>query len=85
MRPLINFVQYLSVILLFPAPWPEALNQLVNVLQGMNLDVVSFVSPECAGIPTNFYMKFLSMVGFVALVLASGHRPTFWLYATSRP
>ena len=69
LRPFINFVQYISVMLMYNAPWPALLIQLFKVLQSLNMDVISFVSPSCAGATVNYYTKFSAMTGAMCVVI----------------
>ena len=48
-RPFINLVQTLTVMLMFRADYPPALMELFAVLKGMSLGV-EVASPQCAGL-----------------------------------
>lgn len=66
LRALLSGVQQFSVILLFPVDWPPFIQDLKNVLQGVNLDV-SLLSPACLGWNPNYYARFGLCVGSSAL------------------
>ena len=54
LRPLINLVQQLTVMLAFNAPFPKALTDLYKVLAGLSVGV-EVVSPQCAGVGSTCY------------------------------
>ena len=59
-RPVINAWQTMSVVLLTSNDWPEAVKWVQKfVLQTVNLDVISLLSPSCLGVPLNFYRRFI--------------------------
>ena len=54
---------------MFDAPFPPALLKLWSVLAGMSLGM-DMVSPQCAGVKSTFYSKYLMLVASLALVFA---------------
>jgi len=66
-RPFLNLVQLMSVMLLFDAPYPESFRVLANILAGLNFGI-EFVSPQCLGIGSNYYALFSATVGSLALI-----------------
>ena len=48
LRPLLNGVQTTAVMLLFDAPWPEALQQLYQIFVSFNIDILRFAPMSCA-------------------------------------
>ena len=71
-RPFMNAVQKLLVVLLFPVRWPKSVEQLnAYVVSAINFDLISVASPSCLGLPSNFYWRFVSML-FLALLITGG-------------
>ena len=70
LRPFIDLVQKVSVMLLFDAPFPQALVEAGRVLAGMSfgLDVVS---PQCTGIGSDFHAMFKYTVAALIVLCAS--------------
>ena len=58
LKPVINAVQQMTVMMLFPVKWPPMMMKLSSVFEGFSLDV-SLVSPTCLGIPFDFYDRFM--------------------------
>merc|ERR1712034_98165 len=69
LRPFINLVQTLTVMLMFDAPFPESLLKVGRALSGLSLGV-EVASPQCAGLPSGYYANFASTV--LLLLLVSG-------------
>ena len=68
LRPFINLVQTLTVMLLFDAPFPPALMEVGRALSGLSLGV-EVASPQCALDGANgFYANFLMSVASLVLV-----------------
>jgi hypothetical protein len=57
LKLVVNCVQQLTVLTLFPVKWPDAVKDMSKVFEGLSVDV-SVVSPTCLGIPMDFYSKF---------------------------
>jgi hypothetical protein len=66
LKPVVNAVQQMTVMMLFPVKWPPLMMKLSSVFEGFSFDV-SLVSPTCLGIPFNFYNRFMwsSSLAFV--------------------
>ena len=64
LRPFIDLVQKVTVMLLFDAPFPAALVAMGQVLDGLSFGI-EVVSPQCAGLGSDFY----TMYGYTVLVL----------------
>ena len=76
LKPAINAVQGMSVLLMFPVKWPTMMIELGKVFEGFSVDV-SVLSPSCLGIPFGFYERFVwsSTLAFTFVIgpfLASG-------------
>jgi len=70
MRPFINLVQTLSVMLMFDAPFPESLVKMGKALSGLSLGV-EVASPQCAGLmPSGYYANFAASLLTLLLVCA---------------
>ena len=52
---------------MFDAPFPQVLLDLYRVLTGLSFGV-NLVSPQCAGVKTTFYTKYVMMISSVALI-----------------
>ena len=85
LRPFIDLVQKVTVMLMFDAPFPKALTDLYRVLAGMSLGI-EVASPQCAGVGSNYYATFGWTVLCLLLIVAAllirpvenariGHRP----------
>ena len=70
LRPFINFVQYMGVILAFKAPWPKFLLKFYSMVQGLNLDVVDVASPACTGFLSSFNARFIMMIVMLLAIVA---------------
>jgi hypothetical protein len=72
LKPVINAVQQMMVMMLFPVKWPPLMLELASVFEGVTgfLDV-SIVSPTCLGIPFTFFNRFLwsSLISFACALL----------------
>ena len=72
-RPFINLMQYITVLLQYDAPWPVVLVKMGQILQSLSFNFMSvgYSSPACIdGVTLNFYTKFLSLVvGTVVLII----------------
>ena len=64
LKLVVNCVQQLTVLTLFPVKWPDAVKDMTAVFEGLSIDV-SVVSPTCLGIPMDFYSKFAMSAGLV--------------------
>jgi hypothetical protein len=87
LKPAINAVQGMTVLLMFPVEWPSMMIELGKVFEGFSVDV-SVLSPSCLGIPFGFYERFVwsstlafafvigpfLVGGVVALIRAGFHR-----------
>ena len=62
-----NCVQQLTVLILFPAKWPDTVKDLGTVLKRFSPGL-EIVSPACLGVPMDFYSRF----GFSAALVFSG-------------
>ena len=62
--PLSTSVQQLTVLIMFPAKWPDEVKALGAIFEGFSIDV-SIVSPTCLGIPMDFYSRFSFSAAFV--------------------
>ena len=70
LRPIIDLVHRLTVMLMFTAEWPSSLREAGNAISGMmGGNVVEFVSPACIGIGGTFYSRFGLTVGVLAAVI----------------
>jgi hypothetical protein len=70
LRPFINLVQTLTVMLMFDAPFPEDLVKAGRVLAGLSLGL-EVASPQCAGLGSGYYSLFsMTVVVLVAVSLA---------------
>ena len=72
LRPVINLMQSVSVMLLFNAPFPDFLVKLAQWMSAIDLNV-QFANPACIGLDS-FFKTFVAQIGF--LVVAGG---TVWL------
>ena len=77
LRPFINLVQTLTVMLMFDAPFPEALVKMGKALSGLSLGV-EVASPQCAGLPSGYYANFTSTVLTLLLVCAGMMAVPLW-------
>ena len=70
LKPVVNAVQQMTVMMLFPVKWPPMMMKLSGFFEGFSFDV-SLLSPTCFGIPFDFYDRFLwsSLISF-ALAIA---------------
>ena len=64
LKLVVNCVQQLTVLTLFPVKWPDAVKDMTALFEGLSIDV-SVVSPTCLGIPMDFYSKFAISAGLV--------------------
>ena len=64
LRPFIDLVQKVTVMLLFDAPFPAALVAMGRILDGLSFGI-EVVSPQCAGLDSDFY----TMYGYTVAVL----------------
>ena len=64
LKLVVNCVQQLTVLTLFPVKWPDAVKDMSSVFEGLSIDV-SVVSPTCLGIPMDFYSKFKISIALV--------------------
>ena len=70
LRPFINLVQTLTVMLMFDAPFPESLVKMGKALSGLSLGV-EVASPQCAGLlSSGHYANFATTVLTLLLVCA---------------
>ena len=77
LRPIIDLVHRLTVMLMFTAEWPSSLREVGNAISGMmGGNVVEFVSPACIGIGGTFYSRFGLTVGIMSGTIAG-----IWLKA----
>ena len=67
LKLMINCVQQMTVMILFPVDWPDAVKDMGTLFASFSIDV-SFVSPTCLGVPFDFFSRFVLSSG---LVLAS--------------
>ena len=70
LRPFVNLVQYLTIMLMFDADFGEALRGLSKVLAGMSLGI-DVVSPRCAGLGTTFFGRFAMLVAMLLFTVAA--------------
>jgi hypothetical protein len=64
LKLIVNCVQQLTVLTLFPVKWPDAVKDMGAVFEGISIDV-SMVSPTCLGVPMDFYSRFSFTAAFV--------------------
>ena len=60
-RPFINLVQQMTVMLMFRSDWPSGLVQAMLLLQGLNLGL-EVVLPQCTGLGNSYYGRFFVRV-----------------------
>ena len=71
LRPVIDLVHRLTVMLMFTANWPSALVDLGNFLSGiLGGNIIEFVSPACIGLGDTYYSRFGISIGVLIIVLA---------------
>ena len=70
LRPFIDLVQKVTVMLMFDAPFPKALTDLYKVLAGMSLGI-EVASPQCTGVGSNYYATFGWTVLCLLLIVAA--------------
>ena len=70
-------------MLMFDAPFPQALLDLAALFAGMSLGV-DVVSPQCAGLKTTFYSKYLLMVAALVATCATLLLPSLATAARKR-
>ena len=69
LRPFIDLVQKVTVMLLFHAPFPNSLVEMGKVLASLSLGL-EVASPQCAGVGTDFFsMLGLTVVALITLIL----------------
>ena len=64
LKLMVNCVQQITVMTLFPVEWPDAVKDMGAIFEGLSIDV-TFVSPACLGVPINFYSRFSISAGIV--------------------
>ena len=64
LKLMVNCVQQMTVMTLFPAKWPAAVKNMGALFAGISVDV-SIVAPSCLGVPINFYTRFVVSASFV--------------------
>ena len=70
LRPFIDLVQKVTVMLLFEAPFPKALIEAGKVMSGLSFGV-EVASPQCAGLGSGYYSLFgLTVVGLILMCLS---------------
>ena len=70
LKTVVNAVQEMTVIILFPVKWPPMVKQLGKFFEVFSVDV-QVLSPTCLGIPFDFYQRFM-WSSSVALACALG-------------
>ena len=71
LRPVINFVQYMSIMLLFDIPFPALLKKLSRVLAALNFEVFETVSVQCIDVNTNYYSQFTLTIGLLTMAIVA--------------
>ena len=74
LRPMINFAQTLSIMLLFDAPWPELVVSIGAWASSLSLELgfISLSPPGCTGVGRSFYLSYglwLLLLSLVTLCL----------------
>ena len=64
LKLMVNCVQQMTVMILFPVDWPDAVKEMGALFASFSLDV-SIVSPACLGVPMNYYSRFGISAGLV--------------------
>ena len=64
LKLMVNCVQQMTVMILFPVNWPDAVKEMGALFASFSLDV-SIVSPTCLGVPMNYYNRFGISAGLV--------------------
>ena len=67
LRPFIDLVQKVTVMLKYDAPFPDALVEAGKVLAGLSLGL-EIVSPQCAGLGSSYYSMLAYEVAMLVLL-----------------
>ena len=63
-RPLISLAQNLSIVIMYDAPWPEALKTIYKYTFKLQVDFIALVNPACSDVTLNFYLHFIGLCLF---------------------
>ena len=58
LKPIVNAIQSLTVMIMFPSEWPSMVLELGKYLSFLSVDV-SIAAPQCFGIAFTFYDRFM--------------------------
>ena len=64
LKLMINCVQQMTVMILFPVDWPDAVKNMGTLFASFSIDV-SLISPTCLGVPFDFFSRFVFSSGLV--------------------
>ena len=91
LKSMVNCVQQMTVMLLFPVKWPDAVKSMGALFASLSFDV-AIASPECLGIPMNFFSRFAFSAagtngrrGSRSTALLSAYRLPFKLLTSFHP
>ena len=64
LKLMVNCVQQMTVMVMFPVKWPDAVKDMGKLFSSFSIDV-SIVSPTCLGVPMDFFSRFAISVTLV--------------------